>query len=276
MFKIGNLDDAVDTGLYALVGLRPQIIPQLHVKDIYHKNYEIDNKGEFRFTIKPPMMIIPRTYKGNEGNISFFVFIPTKLAELIEILLNCNGKVIKETKISRSRNARAIWYKMRVLLEHPAVNFKERPYLLRSFADDINDRITRMFNDEDLKEFLMGHKGRIGAVYQLRGLTPEKEKVYREMYTEACDEWINAHIFETRISQEKGKAELLIKFARRLGVNESEIARLFESFRNGEIDLTQLEARLTELANIELDKRMIGNFERLYLKMEKKHSRNIV
>jgi len=59
MFKIGNLDDTADTGLYALVGLRPQIIPQLHVKDTYRKNYEIDNEGELRFTIKPPIMIIP-------------------------------------------------------------------------------------------------------------------------------------------------------------------------------------------------------------------------
>lgn len=86
------------------------------------------------------------------------------------------------------------------------------------------------------------------------------------MYTEACDEWINAHIFETRTNQETSKAEMLVKSALQLGTAESETARLFESFKKADIGLTQLETRLIGLANRALDNRMLGRFEQLYLK----------
>jgi len=245
IFKTANLEDAVDVGLYGLVGLRPRIIPQLKVKNIHARNYEISRNGEFRFTVNPPIMIIPRRYKGNKGNITFMVFIPTKLAELIEIQLNTKRIVSEDAKISPSRDARAIWYKMKTLLRHPSVNFIGRPYLLRSYADDINDRITLMFNDEDFKEFLMGHKSRMSAIYQLRGLTTEKEAKYREMYVNACDKWINANIFETFNNQ---------------------------TSENAKIELSELEAKLMEFVDRAVENRMMQRFEQLYLKMEAKHS----
>jgi hypothetical protein len=246
IFKIADLEDAIDAGLYALIGLRPRIIPQLVVRNVHGRNYEIDADGKFRFTVKPPIMIIPRTYMGNKGNITFMVFIPTKLAELIELQLNTKQPVTGATKISPSRDANALWYKMRKLLRHPAVNFKGRPYLLRSFADDINDHITLMFNDEDFKEFLMGHRSRMSAIYQLRGLTTEKEAKYRDMYVKACDEWINTNIFEVCNNQ---------------------------AFKSEKIDPSLLEAKLMELIERALDSRMLEQFERLYLRMEAKHNR---
>ncbi len=132
------------------------------------------------------------------------------------------------------------------LLRHPAVNFRGRPYLLRSFAVDINDHITLMFNDEDFKEFLMGHRSRMSAIYQLRGLTTEKEAKYRDMYVKACDELINTNIFEVRNNQ---------------------------AFKSEEIDLSLLEAKLIEPIERTLDSRMLERFERLYLRMEAKHNR---
>lgn len=234
VFKIADLEDAIDAGLYALIGLRPRIIPQLVVRNLHVRNYEIDADGKFRFTMKPPIMVIPRTYAGNKGNITFMVFIPTKLAELVELQLNTKEPITEDTKISPSRDASALWYKMRKLLRHPAVNFKGRPYLLRSFADDINDRITLMFNDEDFKEFLMGHRSRMSAIYQMRGLTTEKEDKYRDMYVKACDEWISNDIFETCSSQ---------------------------AVKNEEIDLSRLETKLMELIERALDNRIMQKFE---------------
>lgn len=124
LFKIANLEDRVDVGLYGLVGLRPRIIPQLKVKDIYRNNYEIVN-GKIKLTAKPTLMVIPRTYAGNKRNITFLVFIPTQLAELTELLLNTNGEVTPETKISTSDNVRDVYYKMKTLLTHPTVDFND-------------------------------------------------------------------------------------------------------------------------------------------------------
>ncbi len=102
--------------------------------------------------------------------------------------------------------------------------------MLRSYADKILERITRQYNEEDLKEFLMGHKGRVSAIYQIKGLTEEDEKLYRNMYVKACDEWINANIFEVCNNQ---------------------------AFKSEKIDLSLLEAKLMELIERAFDSRMI-------------------
>lgn len=96
-FKVANLGDQIDWGLYALCGLRPRLIQQLKVKNLYARNYEIVN-GDFRFTVKPPLLIIPRTYAGNKANITFMVFIPTKLADLLEMQLNTISNIEAETR----------------------------------------------------------------------------------------------------------------------------------------------------------------------------------
>lgn len=274
-FKITELDDSVDFGLYSLVGLRPQIIPQLKVNDIITEptpNYEIDKNGKFRFTVKSPMMIIPRNYKGNKGNIDFIVFIPTKLAELIEMRLNRNGVVTKQTKISEADNVREIYYKMKKVLQDPAIGFNGRPYLLRSYADNIIMRIERIHNDRDFKEFLMGHKGTISAIYQMRGMTKEEETQYRKMYVSACDKWVSEQIFEMISKEELDKAELLARFARQLGANETNITQVTKAFKNGKIDMQQFETKLTELTNNALNTKMEQHFEQMFLKMQNKHN----
>jgi hypothetical protein len=173
--------------------------------------------GKIKLTAQPTLMVIPRTYAGNKANITFLVFIPTKFAELIEMRLNAHkGKVTKQTKIGEADNAREIYYKMKTLLRHPAIGFNGRPYLLRKYADGILDRITKRFNDEDTKEFLMGHKGRVSAIYQTTGLTKEREDELRTMYVSACDKWISANIFEAVDQEGSGKIEMLITYSQQI------------------------------------------------------------
>lgn len=272
--KIANLEDSIDVGLYGLVGLRPQIIPQLRVKDIYHKNYEIVD-GTFRFTKKPVIMFIPRTYKGNKGNITFLVFIPTQVADRIELQLNTNTKITSQTKISESDNVREVYYKMKTLLMHPAINFNGRPYLLRSYADGILDRITKLFNDEDFKEFLMGHRGKLSAIYQIRGLTDEKEKEMRDMYVKACDRWINENIFEMALHEDIERAKLLSDMARQLNVNPKDLDNAFELLNNGKMTMKEYKSEITELTKQAQQKQIREQFEKLYLEMEKKHNNEI-
>lgn len=272
LFKIANLEDSVDIGLYGLVGLRPRIIPQLEVKDIYRKNYEIVD-GRIRLTAKPTLMVIPRTYTGNKANITFLVFIPTKLAELTEMLLNTNGKVTPETKISKSDNVRDVYYKMKTLLRHPAIGFNGRPYLLRKYADSILDRITRIYNDEDFKEFLMGHKGKISAVYQVTGLTKEKERELRDMYAKACDKWISENIFETVSQEESDKSEMLIAYSEQIvDIDKRKIEALRQTFQKGRLTLEALQNELGKLTRQTLDSKMEQKFEQLFLKMNAKYN----
>ena len=271
-FKIANLEDQVDWGLYGLCGLRPRIIPQLAVRDLYSKNYEIVD-GKLRFTVRPPLMIIPQTYAGNKGNITFMVFIPSKLAELVEMQLNANDKITPETRISESDNKAEIYYKIKCLFKHPSINFKGRPYLLRSYADRILERITHQFNEEDFKEFLMGHRGKISAIYQIKALTKEDEERYREMYVEACDKWISQNIFET-VSREKiDKGEMLIAYSQQIAdIDQDKLRPLKQAFVSGKLSTKTLQIELGKLTRQALDKTMEAKFEQLYLKMEAKHN----
>ena len=271
-FKVANLEDQIDWGLYSLCGLRPRLIPQLKVQNLYARNCEVVG-GDFRFTVKPPLMIIPRVYAGNKANITFFVFIPTKLAELLEMQLNINDNVTTKTRISTSDNYREVYYKIRCMFEHPSINFNGRPYLLRKYADRILDRITKTYNDEDTKEFLMGHKGKVSTIYQTTGLTEEKESELRDMYVNACDKWISQNIFETASQEEIDKSEMLITFSRQVAeVNKDKLEALRQAFKKGTMTVEALQVELGKLTKQALDKAMEAKFEQLYLRMEAKHN----
>ncbi len=263
-FKVANLEDQIDWGLYVLCGLRPKIIPQLKVKNLHQRNYEIID-GALRFTTKPPLMIIPRAYAGNKGNITFLAFIPTRLAELLEMQLKINERVTLETKISKSDNNREVYYKIKCLFKHPSIRFNGRPYLLRKYADRILDRITKIYNDEDMKEFLMGHKGKISAIYQITGLTKEKEKELRDMYVKACDEWIDENIFEMRSKEEIDKAELIIRVTKSSGVelDEQKIEALREMFNCGKLTFERFEAEIGKLTLQAFDRQVEARFDQL-------------
>ena len=273
-FKVADLEDQIDWGLYALCGLRPRIIPQLKVANLYQRNYEIVD-GNFRFTVKPPLMIIPRTYAGNKANITFMVFIPTKLADLLEMQSNTNGNVTTETKISQCGNTRAVYFKIKCLFKHPSINFKGRPYLLRKFADRILDRVTKIYNDEDMKEFLMGHKGKISAVYQTTGLTEEREKELRDMYVNACDNWISRNIFDTASQEEIDKAETLIAYSRQIAeLDRDKLEALRQTLKKGTLTVEALQAELGKLTREALDRTMEAKFEQLFLRMNHKYNKH--
>ena len=271
-FKVADLVDQIDWGLYALCGLRPRIIPQLKVGNLYPRNYEITSR-KLRFTVKPPLMIIPRTYAGNKGNITFIVFIPTKLAELLEMQLSTIDNVTAETKISECRNTRAVYFKIKCLFKHRSIDFKGRPYLLRKYADRILDRITKIYNDEDTKEFLMGHKGKISALYQVTGLTKERENELRDMYVNACDRWISRNIFETASQEEIDKAEMLIAYSQQIAeINKDKLEALRQAFKKGTLTVEALQAELGKFTRRALDKTMEAKFEQLFLRMNRKYN----
>jgi len=259
-FKVSGLDKKIDWGLFALCGLRPALIPQLKVKDIFERNRTIED-GKITL-VKPAIAIIPREYKGNKGNITFMVFL-TRLCELIEMRLNQNHQVVTlDTKISSSDNYRDVYYLIKQV--YKKIGFSGRPYLLRSFADSILERITRKYNDEDFKEFLMGHNGKISAIYQIKGLTLESEKHYREMYVTACDTWINEHIFEMRSQSEMEKARAVVDMMKSaLGIDEGKAEAIIKLFEKGKLDWKAFNERLKVLGDQALSARMRSEFSTL-------------
>ena len=276
IFEICDIGDKVDLGLYAFCGLRPSLIPQLKIKHFHERSAHIEN-GKLIIDRKPALLIITRLgedgkpRRGNKGNITFFVFLPTKICDLIETWLNTEDEVVtSEARISEAHNIDAVYFKVKQV--YRKIGFKGRPYLLRSYADRILERITREYNEEDLKEFLMGHKGKVSAIYQIKGLTEVDEMLYRDMYVAVCDKWINENIFATYRKEDMNKAEMLIRFAKQLGVNTIDIAQILETFKDSKTDMNQFEARLAELTMTTLDNRMMRKFEQLYLKMEAKHN----
>ena len=247
-FKVSKLQDKIDWGLYGLCGIRPSIIPEIRVSWIFPRNCTIED-GKIRL-VKPTILIIPRVnprtnkpLKGNKGNLTFMVFIPSRLAELIELWLNRESNTItKDSKLSPSDNIRDVYYKIKQI--YSKIGFKGRPYLLRSYADTVLDRITRQFNDEDFKEFLMGHKGKVSAIYQVKGLNEETEAKYRDMYVDACDNWINEYIFEQRADYERG-----------------------------EFTFKQFNEKLKIHAQQAFQQTLKSQFEQLYLEMQAKHNK---
>jgi len=270
-FSIADLDDKIDLGFYGLMGLRPNLIPQLRVKDLHSRNYTIKD-GTFKFTVKPPILIVDREYIGNKGNITFMSFIPSKLAEFIELKLNSQKPVTPEMRLSSCKNAVSLYNKIKRIFEHPTINFKGRPYLLRKYADQILERITRIYNDEDLKEFLMGHKGRISAIYQISGLTYEAENTYREIYTKACDNWINEQIFGLVSKDERYRAETLAHFAEKVGADPRDVRRTLTKYLTGQISYEAFDGKLTDLTKTAMRQQMKEEFEKLYLEMEAKYN----
>lgn len=173
----------------------------------------------------------------------------------------------------KSDNYREVYYKIKCLFRHPSIRFNGRPYLLRKYADRIPDRITKIYNDEDTKEFLMRHNGKISSIYQITGLTKEREKELRDMYVNACDRWISRNIFETASQEEIDKAETLIIYSQQIAeLSEDKVEALRQAFRKGTLTFEGLQVELGKLTRQALDSKMEQKLEQLFLKMNAKYN----
>lgn len=283
LMDILDIKHKIDVGLCGLVGLRPSLVPQLKVLmgknqcGFHPRSAHIENE-KLVIDRKPAIMIITRLdesgrpRRGNKGNITFFVFIPSKLCELIETFVNSTHDVVApDTRISDSHNVDSVHYKVkrRALRK---IGFKGRPYLLRKFADRVLERITYRFNDEDFKEFLMGHKGEISAIYQMAGLVEEDEAKYREMYVKVCDSFINERIFGTVAKEQKTVVQALGAFAAQQGVDLEKIEAVMKTLESGKMTFEQFNAQLTQLAKEAQEVKMEQRFGELFAREYAKHN----
>lgn len=268
IMKVCDVYEKVLIGLYGLCGIRPSLIRQLKVSDFHPEDYTIQD-GKIHFNTETPFLFVNRSYEGNKARITFFVILPSKLKELLEFTLNANDPVTPKTQLlSKDRSKTSMYMKVTAIFKQ--IEFDGRPYLLRTYTDRLLDKT---MVDKDLKELMLGHKGKISAVYQFKQLTQEDRKDYTKQY-EPCDTWINENIFGIPSSQEVSQADAIARVAVGIGVDADIIAKLKDAFNTGKLEMQQFERKIIDATNTTLDQRMQTRFEEMYLKMEAKHNDN--
>ena len=247
------LDEKVDIGLYSLCALRPQIIHALKIRDILPNFYTIKSG---KIELRKPTLVVGRT--PNKGNFDFLIVLPIKLGEWLELYLNTKIHTndidkIKDIKLGNCR--RPDKCDTRDLNDVTNKLFKSlglagaSPYTLRSLGDTILERLTYVHNDEDLKEFLMNHTGKISSTYGLKGILKSTERQDEILRKYQCvDTWINENIFELRGKEEKEKADIIADFAKLSGVSEEKVKAIRELFDTGKMSLEQLKEEIFKVS----------------------------
>lgn len=261
MISMANGEDSVILGFYGLMGLRPSIIAILKVKHIHPRSYTLkDGKIQLK---KPPMIVVPakdekgRHIKGNKAKIDFISFIPSRIAEILELNLNREEKLTLETPLTQASDRGMVWWYVKKCLRKIGKE-KVSTYRLRNFADYVLDRM----EDVDLKEFMMGHKGSISAVYQFRGLPEEKEARYRQEYVKHVDSWIDQNIFGSLSDMDRKIAMVLSSQAESLGVPKEKINEILRILESGKMTLKTFQLRLNRVIQKSFEEKLEGMVKR--------------
>jgi hypothetical protein len=261
-FQISDIHEEILLHLYAINGLRPSLIPQLKVSDIYPKHYKIEN-GKFSFTVKNPFVYVQRHYEGNKAHITFFIILHSHAAELIQRSLNMLNEVNKKTTLTqRYKRENNIYDKIKEI--YRKIGYEGRPYMLRSFANNAMSRtLASGKQKDDLKEYLMGHKGAISSIYQFKALTTDDMKEYLRRY-QSYENYINEHVLGKVSSEQLSKAEQIKRFAQSIGVTEEEGSEIFKNFAKGKMSFEEYEKQLLKLTEKAQDRKMHENFNKLF------------
>jgi len=275
MIQISDLDTKILIGLYGFDGLRPALIPQLCVGDFAPTDYTIQN-GKIHFTTKNPFLYVKKEYEGNKAHITFFVIVHSKIAEMLETALNSGETpVTPKTALMRQYNSEdSIYQKVKAL--YAQIGFSGRPYLLRSFADVVLDRhlvsseAGTEKRDEDLKEFMLGHKGKISAIYQLKALTHDDSVQYRKMY-DNVDKWICQKVFDVAGEDEYNNAKAQAQIAQKFGADPERLEQMLEALGTGKTTMQTFDGELATVINAAQQKTLESKFETLFKQYVTKH-----
>ena len=260
--KIMQISDAYEqalVGLLGLDGLRPSLLSQLKVGNLNPEDYTIEN-GKLVFKTQNPFLSIPKDYEGNKAHITFFVILPTKITQQLMYCVNNTAEpVTPQTKLIKkyAETEQTVYQKCKEIFRK--IGFVGRPYLLRSYADRLLDRNLRNptseKRDEDLKEFMLGHKGKISAIYQFKALSHEDKAEYLKAYSQV-DKWINEKIFSIVSNESLEIASATAKFAETMGAPKEKIAAILELFSKNKLSLDAYEKQLKGLTETTMKETM--------------------
>ncbi|NIV93871.1 hypothetical protein GWN42_14025, partial [candidate division KSB1 bacterium] len=173
-------------------------------------------------------------------------------------------KLTLKSKIVLAKNKRAVSHIVSKLFE--TVGFEGRNYLLRHYAFK---RLKQAVEDYDLREWLMGHKGKISAVYDHEHyLTVEEINQYKSMIDTQV-----LHVYGLNRSQEEiieTRIETLKALLKDLNLND--VHGLKKELTNGKITIDQFNKRLTQLAQDSMNRHIESRFEQLFKKYNKKYN----
>jgi integrase len=262
-----GLREKVILALYGIHGLRPSLIPQLKIEDIYAKDIEITGKGVK--LDRNAWITVKREYKGNKGNIDFPIILTSETSAWLEQFLNLrmrNGEEMTPKTLLVNAHSEDNVYRI-VRKAFKAVGFEGRKYLLRHFA---YKQLKLACEDYDLREWLMGHKGKISAIYDHEHyLTHEEITQYKRMINEKP---LLIYGLNETTSE---KVETLIKFARAITeISDSEIQALRNALKDGNLTIEQFETKIQQLVKEAMNKQIETRFEQLFIKYANKHGLN--
>jgi hypothetical protein len=256
--------------LYAIYGLRPSLIPQIKIEDIYTKDITFNTDGTVKLSNRA-WIWVKREYEGNKGNIDFPIILTSETSQWLEDYLN-----------QRVRNGETLTPKTPLILVYSkpnvdriidklfrAVGFRGRNYLLRHMA---NKFLKRAVDDPDLKEWLMGHKGKIAAIYDHEGHTLAHWEI--ENYKAQINEKQLLVYGLTKTQEDIINAKIETIKAIIKDFNESEIEQLKRELALGKLTFQQFNEKLNQIAQNSMNRTIEKRFEELFIKMANKHGLN--
>lgn len=267
MFDHANLKQKLILGYYGIQALRPSLILYLKLADIHPDDVTFNKNGTISLEEKP-WILIKREYIGNKGNIDFPTILTPEMSQWQEDYLNSRIRkgedITEKSKLVCVNSKDVIDYNIKKLFA--LVGFKGRKYLLRHYA---YKRFKQAVSDYDFREWLMGHRGKVSAIYDHgHYLTNEEINQYKSLIDTKVLEIYALHrpkeeIIDARIVT----IQALLKD---LDVNATNILK--KDLITEKITIDQFNRRLTELAQDSMNKQMETKFEQLFLKMNKKYN----
>ncbi len=130
-------------------------------------------------------------------------------------------------------------------------------------------QLKRACDDYDLREWLMGHKGRISAIYDHgHYLTSEEIDEYKALIHAPL-----LHVYGLDRSQE-AVIETRIATIRALleDLDTSQLGQIKRELTSGTLSIELFNERLTRLARETMNRQIEAKFEQLFLKMQEKHN----
>jgi len=256
--------------LYGIYGLRPSLIPQITIGDVYHKDITFNQDGTVKLSNRVWIMV-KREYEGNKGNIDFPIILTSETSQWLEDYLNervRNGETLNsETPLIKAYSKQNVDRIIDKLFKK--VGFRGRNYLLRHMA---NKFLKCAVDDSDLKEWLMGHKGRIASIYDHEGHTLADWEI--QQYKNAIDEKELLVYGLTKTQEDIIKAKIETIKAIIKDFDETQIEMLKRELALGKLTFEQFNQKLNEIAQKSMNTQIEKRFEELFIKMANKHGIN--
>lgn len=265
--------------------MRPNLVWKIKVRNIYPDDYEIKD-GKLRFTVKPPMIIVPRWVcdrkgcdkgvfdcdsckeeskihaDGNKASILFVIFVPSVIADKMELYVNQDGDVNLDTPLTNTETERDVSYIIRKY--YRKIGFEGEPYRLRDYADRmLLSRLEMVYSNKNLKEFLMGHTvNDISFTYDIKGLSKETREKWRSQYVGAVEGWVNENIFSIASAKDMEIAKNVMLFAKAQGVSDEHLTAIMSIFEKGKMTLDDLRNRILAVTEKAQEEKWRGQFNR--------------